>query len=418
MTDQDPPEHEREENRQVLIWQRLYDWMYEELGSGDGPSRESDDAYVGWRSSYTKEPYSVAEMADWLNATQRRIRALRPRRVLEIGVGSGLLLTTLAGETDEYVGTDFSRPALSRLASLAAADPRLEARVRLEDRLADDFTGLPHHHFDVVILNSIVQYFPSEAYTRRVLEGALGVLRPGGTVFVGDVRDLRLHRAFRTGVQIQEIEAAEDAAVARNLVDDAVDAEQELLLHPGFFTTIPGVFAVDIRLKRASFRNEMSAHRYDVVLFTAQAQCIPAAATTVLDWNRIDGLETVGKALANGTPLKVTGIPNTRVWHEVEGQRLLDMLAPTAHVVDVLRQQGDGPAPDPERFCELGDKLGFETIVVWTRGEAPDPLDVFFLTPQAEHHAVAVPAGPWPPTLANDPLAQRRTSLAKRERIM
>jgi hypothetical protein len=238
----------------------------------------------------------------------------------------------------------------------------------------------------------------------------LRVLRPGGKVFVGDVRDLRLHRAFRTGVQVEEIKAAAVAAVARDLVEDAVAAEQELLLHPGFFTTIPDACAVDIRPKRASFRNEMSAHRYDAVLFTPPAQVTPAKARNVLDWSRIDSMDTVARALARGAPLAVTGVPNVRVWRELRAHRLLETLAPVAQVVQVLREPDDGLAPDLERFCEMGDRLGLETVVTWTRGDAPDLLDVVFLPGQPGRYVAATPAGPWPRALANDPLARRRTS--------
>ena len=407
MTEPDPGERDqdRAETRRVREWQRLYEWVYDELD----PDREPEVDFVGWHSSYTDQPYPAAEMADWREATIRRIRMLRPRRVLELGVGSGLLLTGLARDAEEYVGTDFSAPALERLAARVAADPGLAGRVRLEERSADDFAGLPERHFDTVILNSVVQYFPSAHYLSRVLDGALRALRPGGAVFVGDVRDLRLHRAFRTGVQIAQLEAADDSAVARALVDDAVAAERELLLHPGFFLAVPGAAAVDLRVKRARFRNEMSAHRYDAVLFAAGAPVRPAEAANVLDWDPAEGLAPIAQALAGGAPLRVTGIPNARVWHELAAQRLLDSPAPPAQLAQVLRHGGDAPAPDPERFCELGDELGFETVVTWTRVDAPETLDVTYLVPLPGQHFAATPPGPWPPESANDPLSRPHT---------
>ena len=45
---------------------------------------------------------------------------------------------------------------------------------------------------DTVVLNSVVQYFPGIDYLARVLEGAVRAVRPGGAVFVGDVRSLPL----------------------------------------------------------------------------------------------------------------------------------------------------------------------------------------------------------------------------------
>ena len=39
-------------------------------------------------------------------------------------------------------------------------------------------------------LNSVIQYFPDLDYLMTVLEGAVESVRPGGAVFVGDVRSL------------------------------------------------------------------------------------------------------------------------------------------------------------------------------------------------------------------------------------
>ena len=45
-------------------------------------------------------------------------------------------------------------------------------------RMADDFTGFEPGSFDLVVLNSVVQYVPSEAYLRTVLERAARVVAP------------------------------------------------------------------------------------------------------------------------------------------------------------------------------------------------------------------------------------------------
>ena len=40
--------------------------------------------------------------------------------------------------------------------------------------------------FDTVIINSVVQYFPSLEYLTKVLDGAIKATKPGGAIFVGD----------------------------------------------------------------------------------------------------------------------------------------------------------------------------------------------------------------------------------------
>src|SRR5262249_10550069 len=146
-----------------------------------------DPALVGWKSSYTGTAIPAEEMREWVDTTVERILALRPRRVLEIGCGTGLLLASLAPHCDQYWGTDFSSTAIHAVQALLTE--RALSNVRLLQRNADDFSGAlaqESGHFDAVILNSVTQYFPDEAYLSRVLRGALQLVAPGGILFVGD----------------------------------------------------------------------------------------------------------------------------------------------------------------------------------------------------------------------------------------
>ncbi len=59
-------------------------------------------------------------MEEWLRDTVARIRALRPRSVLEIGCGVGLIVRELAGEIPGYVATDFSTRAIKDLGAWPA----------------------------------------------------------------------------------------------------------------------------------------------------------------------------------------------------------------------------------------------------------------------------------------------------------
>src|SRR5262249_51655920 len=148
----------------------------------------------------------------------------------EIGVGSGLLLAHLAPDCVEYWGTDFSAPTIHTL-QIAVSGQTWGDRVQLRVQPADVSAGLPEGHFDVVVLNSVVQYFPSAAYLLDVLAAALRLLAPGGALFVGDVRNLSLLRAFTTGTLCADTIGGEDTAASmRERVRREMLAEQELLL--------------------------------------------------------------------------------------------------------------------------------------------------------------------------------------------
>src|SRR5260370_19580021 len=107
-------------------------------------------------------------MREWRWAAVDRILGLRPRRVLEIGVGSGLVLSELAPGCVEYWGTDFSAPTIRKLGS-AVAGQRWGDRVRLLAQPAHVTDGLPQGHFDTIIINSVVQYFPGADYLGAVI---------------------------------------------------------------------------------------------------------------------------------------------------------------------------------------------------------------------------------------------------------
>ena len=109
-----------------------------------------------------------------------------------------------------------------------------------------------------------------------VLAVAMRLLAPGGALFIGDVRNLSLLRAFTTGMLCADTTGGEDtAAVMRERVRREMLAEQELLLAPEFFAALPqhlpDIAAVEVQLKRMHAVNELSGYRYEVVLRKAPA---------------------------------------------------------------------------------------------------------------------------------------------------
>ncbi|MEV4312842.1 amino acid adenylation domain-containing protein [Actinocrispum sp. NPDC049592] len=320
-------------------WKDLHELLY----SAAGP-QSSEEGFAGWNSSYDGTPIPLAQMRSWRAATVDRIRELQPRRVLEIGVGSGLILSAIAPDTEEYWGTDLSEEAVAALRRRVPS----EWPVRLRARPADDFNGLPTGYFDTVVLNSVVQYFPSAGYLTEVLRGALRVLAPGGSVFVGDVRNLRLLPALRAGIG-----------------DDLpLSWEGELLLDPDFFATLdlPGVTSVDLRVKRADYHNELSRYRYDVTLHTGQPSA-PSVGLELMWGVDVHGLAGLDELLGAGHgDLRVTGVPNAR-------------LTP-----DLVRLRGSAPdGVDPEDVAWLAAKHGYRFAATWSSEGANGELDLVFV---------------------------------------
>nr|WP_271413605.1 non-ribosomal peptide synthetase [Streptomyces lienomycini] len=390
------------EQHQVEDWRQLYESVY----AGAAPAPFGED-FASWNSSYTDEPIPLAQMREWRARTVRRILDLAPRRVLELGVGTGLLLSGVAPHCAEYWGTDFSEHVIGELSRHVAQDRALRERVTLRTQAAHDLGGLPVGHFDTIVLNSVVQYFPSADYLVEVLANAARLLAPGGTLFVGDVRNVRLLRALKAGVHAHRMSGPLDLAALRRAVEHDLMSEKELLVDPDFFTAladrIPGIGAVGVSLKDGSYDNELSRYRYDVTLHHEDARTTDVREAPAVPWEGLGDLAAVRARLTDGRPelLRLSGVPNDRVASELA-------------LIEALRTGEQPVAPAPgvalADLHELGAELGYRTAATWSA----DPRLADFVLARAD----APLTGTCPPVatpgpraslsgLTSDPMAPR-----------
>ncbi|MFJ4438157.1 non-ribosomal peptide synthase/polyketide synthase [Streptomyces sp. NPDC088923] len=357
-----------EAHASVAEWKDVHELLYAAAGS-DG----FEENFAGWNSMYDGRPLPLADLREWRDATVARVRELRPRRVLEIGVGSGLLLSRIAPDCVEYWGTDLSEEAVRALRAQVDAVPALAGKVRLDARPAHELSGLPEGHFDTIVVNSVVQYFPDANYLTDVLRSAAALLAPGGALFVGDVRNLRLHRTLAAAVEAGRT-PADDKEALRAAVDRAVAWEGELLLDPDYFAALDGLSA-DIRLKRGTHHNELTRYRYDVVLRPGTTAA--TAAPETLPWSAFGTPEALGAALAARTaPLRVTGIPNARLAPDLAALGRLDDSSRTG-----------GPGIDPETLHETAGRHGHRAALTWAADAEDGSVDAVFARETAEEGA-------------------------------
>ncbi|MEV6276994.1 cyclopropane mycolic acid synthase family methyltransferase [Nocardia sp. NPDC051832] len=371
------------EQELVEQWGRVHDDLHAD--EAEAPPSFGED-FRGWVSSYTGAPIPLAEMREWRDATVARIRELDPRRVLEIGAGSGLLLSKLARDCESYWGTDVSATVVDRLRSgLAGARPSWARWVRLLAQAADDVRGLPVGEFDTVVLNSVVQYFPSAGYLIDVLDQVVGLLAPGGSVFLGDVRNLDLAALFATEVQVARAGVDSTAGQLRDRVRRAVAEERELLLSPEFFVRlrdrIPAITAVAVRSKDGRARNELTAYRYDVVLHTAPARirAVPTGARGYV-WERGDGLRRLAEVLraCPAETLRVSGIPQAGLVRAVAAAERIGRAGKGDLVADIDLGAGTAAGVWPQDCRDLGRDLGYDVVV--TPARTPGLMDAVFVS--------------------------------------
>src|SRR6185503_20018919 len=198
--------------------------------------------------------------------------------------------------------------------------------------------------------NSVVQYFPDLDYFLRVLEGALKAVKPGGFIYLGDLRNYRLLEAFHTSVQAYQASPDTDSATIRQRVRRNIETEEELLLDPDLFAALreryPQIGAVEVQLERGRAHNELTRFRYQVVLHVGEAVHVECPT---IDWQNLNALRQL---LTENKPemLGVRRVPNAR-----------------------LRADD---AIDPEDVWSLSETLPYEVDVRWSDAGAGEYFDI------------------------------------------
>ncbi|MBI2694752.1 MAG: amino acid adenylation domain-containing protein, partial [Mycobacterium nebraskense] len=340
--------------------------------------------FRSWNSSYTGDPIPLEEMVEWRSATVDRIIALQPRRVLEIGAGSGLVLSQIAPQCEHYVATDMSAAAIDNLArSLERLQTPWCDRVQLLTRPAHVVEGLPPGYFDTIILNSVIQYFPNQQYLADLIDYAVELLAPGGALFIGDVRNHTLQGAFQTAVALARTDTT-DTAEIRQRVHRAMLSESELLLAPEFFTKWaadhPSVAGLDIQVKRGFADNELNRYRYDVVVHKTPTWVRSLAKVPTWTWAQCAGLDGLRSQLMTHRPatVRIAEIPHTGVITDVHVEQALAAGLPLAGAL--VQATATPDTATAEQLHRAGEAAGYHVAVTW--GTKPGTLDAVFIGPE------------------------------------
>ncbi|MFI1241560.1 AMP-binding protein, partial [Nocardia salmonicida] len=363
----------------VQQWEQVTDDVYASVASAGRSERVTQlgDDFTGWSSSYRGDPIPLEHMREWQWSTIQRIRGLGPGKILEIGVGSGLLFAHLAPDCEEYWATDLSSVLIEDMKTkISSLRPKWADRVKLLVRSADDIEGIPAGHFDTIIINSVIQHFPSPSYLHRVIGSLTTLLRPAGALFIGDVRNFALLETFHANVQIVR-NVDSDSTDLRSRVRRSVAAEQQLLVAPEFFDGLvddySDIGAVDIQLKRGYSLNELNRYRYDVVLYKKTADTIDRPCPPSATYTSPEMLESALRSCGIDG-LRINSIPHAGLIAEVAAvarmnaggalpAEALDAIAEM--VLEPLCDQSERPYV-PEDLYRLADDNGYVASVTWS----------------------------------------------------
>lgn len=230
---------------------------------------------------------------------------------------------------------------------------------------ADDLSALPPDQYDIIVINSVAQYFPSVEYLISVIAGLQRFIHAQTTVFIGDVNCYPLLEAFQAETQLSKADAETTTEKFQASVQKLKKANgRETFFDPRLFHLLPRqlkwIQHTETRLRRGHFYNEMNNFRFDVIL-----KChIPEQAKTdrfeQLDWEK-EGLtvEKLKMILDSSTfgQLNIINIPNART---LRSAKLLEVLksGTKAGTVKELRAYLDEvlkkyPGIEPEQFWNL-----------------------------------------------------------------
>ena len=221
----------------------------------------------GWISSYTNKPFGRMEIDELVGnvISKVSINLNKDSTVLEIGSGSGLIAKEIAPKVNRYICADISDVVLEKSKQMLQHEGISNVEFLQID---NDNTFDLREKVDIVIINSVAQFYINYSELEKVISHCLNKVNEGGIVFVGDIRDPELRDSFYESLsQKNESDLNEGAADAVSLKKSL---DKDLYVNKRFFIELS---KKDIRINSVEFsdkigkiKNELSMYRYDVVI--------------------------------------------------------------------------------------------------------------------------------------------------------
>jgi thioester reductase-like protein len=351
--------------RHVEEWRQIFDFIH----TGD------DSMFAGWHDSLEGKPMPHEDMATWREVTlsrimdllNRRPKSAAPARVLEIGCGTGLLLMDLASRCARYDATDISPTLVERLRKQCADENLRNSDILISEAIAPVFSG---RHYDLVILNSVTQYFPDVRYLERAIDVAWERVAEGGELFLGDIRSLPLHDAFLHEVARFKVQGS--AAIGEMQRLKAM--ENELVISPaGLARLAQGLYrfgGIHITPKYKGAPNEVTRFRFDASIRKGSPPRGIAVHWVAEAPTSLDDIEALARrSLAGKTPVGALSVPNS--W----------TLVPPDERNEI----------NPNSVIHTARSAGASCVLSWRSAHADGAFDVVFGTELDDPYALDFP---------------------------
>uniref|UniRef100_UPI00047D5D9F non-ribosomal peptide synthetase n=1 Tax=Clostridium akagii TaxID=91623 RepID=UPI00047D5D9F len=329
-----------------------------------------------WKSSYTGKNIKNEEMQEWIKFTIDRILSLKPNSLLEIGCGSGMLIFGIADKFKKYHGTDISNKAIEYVRNVIGKKENIKDKVTLIRSSAEDFSKIKENDFDTVIINSVIQYFPNIHYLINVIKDSISKINGRGVIFLGDIRNYSLLKAFYTSISIYQLSNDTQIDLLKNRIVKSVLNEKELTINPMFFyalkQSLSQITHVEIRYKRGNSHNELTKFRYDAILHINSEidPVIKDEVDTAIDWssNRLS-VDAINNILVEEKPkiLKVKNVPNARLAEVLKQEKILangKYFKNIGELNKAVNNELYNNGVEPEEFFKINNE-DYITEVIW-----------------------------------------------------
>jgi amino acid adenylation domain-containing protein/thioester reductase-like protein len=290
-------------------WCQIFDFIHD----------SNETKFAGWHDSVEGKPLAEDEMTSWHEATLSRLSEIinrRPKsapgpRILEIGCGTGLVLLNLAPRCTRYDATDISPVLVERLRRECEIKGLTECDIVISQASEACFFD---RDYDIVILNSVVQYFPNSTYLTRAIRNAWERVADGGVLFLGDMRALNLHDPFLYEIAAKKAKLFGSSPTGELLRLRA--QENELLVNPSALALLaqdlPGFGGIHTSPKFEGIPNEVTRFRFDATIRRAKR---PSVAPVSWEHNKtwtLEQIEALAKrSIAEKQWIGVTALPNS-----------------------------------------------------------------------------------------------------------
>ncbi|KAF4825837.1 Nonribosomal peptide synthetase TES [Colletotrichum siamense] len=410
------------EAEQVQLWESVFDRRVYATIDDEARRETVGRDFTGWISAYDGSLLDKTDMNEWLDDTIDMMvtHGIRdgPVSIVELGTGSGMILFSLARHIRSYHGIEPSRRAVDFVSATAQSIPELADKVHVYEGTATDFHLLGSPSPDLVVINSVAQYFPSQAYLLEVVEGILKFGSVQAVVF-GDIRSFALQKEFLVTKALHATGGKASRGALREKISELEQAEIEFMIDPAFFTSLPDRFPgivehVCIVPKKMKATNELSCYRYAAVLYTAsknqqngekQQQHLVNNIREVVDDEWIDFVThrldraTLSHRLITESPdmMAVSNIPSSKTAFErhclsalMDGKGQENEDDDSVWLTSVRQRSQESPSLSALDLANIAQEAGYQVESSWARQFSQrGGLDAIFYREQQPSDTVA-----------------------------